>query len=127
MAIKSLVGAQYSFTAPLSYDPVTGEVTVGGESVDSEVGLILLRRMVHLLESSGNVDIANRQRIALDSITAGTTLPAVTTVTTVSTVTNLATLAGYDQRQFHDVARIAYNTGPRAQLNFLSSATVLGA
>lgn len=98
---------------------------LGDLALDNTV--VLLRRIVHLLESSGSVDIGNRQRIAIDRFDSAAVLPTVTAVTTVSSVTNLATLAGLDQRQFHDVARIAYNTGPRAQLNFLSSQTALGA
>lgn len=84
----------------------------------------LLRRAVKLLEASGNVDVANRQRIVLDAITAGLTLAAVTTVTgvttvsTVSSVTNVAAVAGLDQRQFHETNRIAYNTGMRSALKF---------
>lgn len=54
----------------------------------SEEALILLRRMVKLLEASGNADAANRQRVTID---AGT-LPAVTTVSTVSAVTTVSTV-----------------------------------
>lgn len=75
----------------------------------------LLRRIIKLLEASGNADIANRQRIVLDAITGALTLA---TVTTVGTVSNVATLAGYDQRQFIDTARVAYNTGVRQGLIF---------
>ena len=49
--------------------------------------IIWLRRIVKLLEVSATCDPANRQRITLDSITAGVALPTVTAVTTVSTVT----------------------------------------
>lgn len=87
----------------------------------TDSALLFLRRIVKLLESLGNVDSSGRQRITVDAITAGTTLPAVTTVTTVSTVssvTNIAAIAGLDQRQFADQSRIAYNTGIRSNLNF---------
>lgn len=72
----------------------------------------LLRRVVKLLESSGNVDVGNRQRITLDLITSGLTLSAVTTVT------NVTSIGGLDHRQFIDQARTAYNTGIRSQLVF---------
>lgn len=83
-----------------------------------------LRRIVKLLEASANVDVGNRQRINVDSITAGTTLPTVTTVGTVTTVTNavgvgnVATIAGLGQQQFADTSRICYNTGLRSKLIF---------
>lgn len=83
--------------------------------------VVLLRRIVKLLEASANVDVGNRQRIIIDAITGGLTLGAV------STVSNITAMAGLDQRQFHDTARIAYNTGVRAGLNFLPPATVIGA
>jgi len=82
------------------------------EGVAEDDTVILLRRIVKLLEASGNVDIANRQRVTLDSITAGISL------STVTNVGALGTLAGYDQRQWADGARVAYNTGIRQQLNF---------
>jgi hypothetical protein len=78
----------------------------------------LLRRIVKLLEVSANGDIANRQRIVLDAITGALTLTTVTTVGTVSAVTNIAAIAGLDQRQFADTARISYNTGIRDKLIF---------
>lgn len=73
-----------------------------------------LRRLLKLLEPIGNVDIANRQRVTIDAAPA--TLTA--NVGTVTVVTNITALAGLDQRQFHDTARIAYNTGVRAGLIF---------
>jgi len=94
-------------------------------SIDDQ--LILLRRIVKLLESQAAVDPQQRQRITVDSFTAGVALPTVTTVTgvttvttvtTVSTVTNIAALNGWNQQMFSDPARNAYNTGIRAQLTF---------
>lgn len=79
---------------------------------DTGYTLAFLRRMCRLLESSGNVDSANRQRVTVDFVTPGLTLTAVTTVT------NLVAIAGVDHRQFQDGARTAYNTGPRANLIF---------
>jgi len=95
----------------------------------TEESIILLRRMVKLLESQNATDIGNRQRISLDSIPVGVTLPTVTTVgtvssitagtiTTVSSVTNQVAMAGADQRQFIDVSRTNYNTGIRSKLTF---------
>ena len=55
-----------------------------------------LRRIIKLLESQAAADIAQRARVAVDSISAGVILPTVTTVTgvtTVSTVTTLGTIS----------------------------------
>ena len=103
--------------------------------------LALLRRMVKLLESNAVVDGQNRQRLTIDSIPAGVTLPTVTTVGTVSTITagtittvgavtgitnalpaganvigGISTIASVDHHQFIDIARTAFNTGLRAKL-----------
>lgn len=99
-------------------------------SIDDQ--LVLLRRLIKILESQQATDPAQRQRIAVDSITAplvagGNTIGSVIiaagantvgNVGTVATVTNMATLAGWDQRMFADPARTAYNTGIRSQLVF---------
>lgn len=95
--------------------------TIIEEVTEANDATVLLRRIVKLLESSGNVDAGTRQRVTVDSITAGQpigTVTAVTTVTTVSSVTNIAALAGWDQRMFADPARTAYNTGIRSALIF---------
>lgn len=99
----------------------------------SEESVVLLRRIAKLLESLATVDPQQRQRIALDTIAAGTTLPTVTTVGTVTTVTgvttvttvntvgsvtNIAAVNGWNQQMFADPARNAYNTGIRSQLTF---------
>lgn len=89
--------------------------------------LRMLSRIVKLLESNAVVDQQQRQRLTLDSITAGVTLPTVTGVTTVTTlttcstvtsVTNIAANAGMDREQYINIARTAYNTGIRTQLQF---------
>jgi hypothetical protein len=96
-------------------------------TVDDQI--ILLRRIVKLLESQAATDTAQRQRITVDAITAGTTLPTVTTVgtvsaitagtiTTVGAVTNIAAINGWNQQMFVDPARNAYNTGIRRWLTF---------
>ena len=104
----------------------------------SEDSHTLLRRLVKLLESSAVVDVANRQRIAVETI-AGTTLGA--SVTGLSSgagvaTTNYPTAAApqnyastsywlpvwtgpVDQRyQIIDAARTSYATGIRANLAF---------
>lgn len=95
--------------------------TIIEEVSEANDATVLLRRIVKLLEPSGNYDTGTRQRVTVDSITAGQpigTVTAVTTVTTVSSVTNIAALAGWDQRMFADPARTAYNTGIRSALIF---------
>lgn len=77
--------------------------------------IILLRRIVKLLESSGNVDAGTRQRIALDAIATGLTLG---TITTVGTVSNISAIAGQGVGMYVDTSRTAYNTGIRANLIF---------
>jgi hypothetical protein len=104
-------------------------------------GIVYLRRMVKLMESQANVDAANRQRISLDTIPAGVTLPTVTnvgtvgvvssitagTITTVGTLTtitnavpvgNVATFDGHNRQMFQDVARNAYANGLRQNIIF---------
>lgn len=87
--------------------------------LDQVTAIILLRRIVRLLESQGVVDSANRQRLAVDSISAGVTLATVTTVTTVSTVslvTDQTSVAGMGREMYINQARTAYNTGIRAKI-----------
>ena len=91
------------------------------DNVASESSITLLRRIVKLLESNAVVDQQNRQRIDLDVIAAGVTLPTVTsvgTVTTVTTVSNVATIASVDHHQFIDIARNAYANSIRSKLSF---------
>lgn len=96
--------------------------------------VILLRRIIKLIESQSATDSANRQRMTLDNIAAGVTLPALTTVTTVTTVSAVTAItnalpagtnqigsvniSGADQRQFIDISRTNYNTGIRSKLTF---------
>jgi len=100
-----------------------------GQAMPTFDDSILLRRLVKMLETLTIVDSVNRQRITLDAVTAGVTIPTVTTVgtvTTVSTLTtitnavpvgNIATIASMDREQFINIARTAYATGIRAKLN----------
>jgi hypothetical protein len=92
---------------------------LGDLALDDSV--VLLRKIVKLLEASGNVDSANRQRIYIDGILNGlvlSTVGVVSTVTTVTSVTDLAGIAGWDRRMFVDPARTAFNTGIRSKLAF---------
>lgn len=95
-----------------------------------------IRRALKFLESLGNVDIAGRQRVSVDAITATltnvTTVGTISTITggtittitnnvpvgTVATVTNVAGMIGMDQRMFWEQSRMTYNIGIRNQLSF---------
>jgi hypothetical protein len=128
--IKPTFGTDNSVPVDVSTNdpmPVRAFGAIPGTSVATDESIILLRRLIKLMESQSATDIGNRQRITLDSIPAGVTLPTVTTVTGVTTVTtvttvtaanNLLALAGADQRQFIDVSRTNYNTGIRSKLTF---------
>ena len=87
----------------------------------------MLMRLVKLMESNAVVDAAQRQRISVDAIAAGVSLPTVsavtavttvTTVTTVGSVTNIAATAGMDREQYINIAKQTYS-GLRAQLSFV--------
>lgn len=93
-------------------------------TVDDQI--VLLRRLIKLIETQAACDPQQRQRITLDSISAGVALPTVTAVTTVTTVTtvstvtavnNIVAMAGWNQQMFVDPARTAYNS-LRNQLTF---------
>ena len=111
--------------------PTTAPMDTGA-SVDAQTHL-LLQKICDLLEPMATQDQANRQRISVDTIAAGTALPTVTTVGTVSTITggtittitnavgvgNVATLGGGNPEwQMIDWARHSYNVGIRSQLTF---------
>lgn len=105
--------------------PVSGSFSVSAVGVKNIAGsavnpstddsVIWLRRVVKLMESQAVVDVGNRQKITLDSITAGLTL---STVSTVSSVTNVVTLASQGQQMYQDPARNAYANGIRQNLTF---------
>lgn len=94
--------------------------------VDDSIPLLL--RIVKLLEPLATQDQQQRQRVTLDAIPAGVTLPAVTTVTgvttvsTVTTVTTVATvasqtsLAGMDREMYINIARNTYANAIRSKL-----------
>jgi hypothetical protein len=88
----------------------------------------LLERLVKISESNQVVDSAQRQRITLDAITSGVSLPtvaAVTTVTTVTTVntvaavTNMVSNAGMDREQYINIAKQTYANSIRNRLNIV--------
>jgi hypothetical protein len=92
-----------------------------GNDVANNDTIILLRRIVKLLESNAVVDVANRQRVAIDAaLPAGAN--AIGTVTLGAGAAAIgsaavSTVAGYDQKQFIDIARAAYGS-LRQQLIF---------
>jgi hypothetical protein len=85
----------------------------------------LLERLVKISESNQVVDSAQRQRITLDAITAGVSLPTVaavttvTTVTTVSTVTAQTSMAGMDREMYINIAKQTYTNSIRNRLNIV--------
>lgn len=93
--------------------------------------LILLRRIVKLLESNAVVDINNRQKVVVDSVTANSLTTAgwntglVGNIVTIGAPT-LGTIAPLpiwegpvDQRfRIMDAARLTYNQGIRSHLSF---------
>jgi len=90
-----------------------------GQSIFSAIGW--LKRIAKLLEPLGTQDSANRQKVAIDSSIALSisSLPTLSNVTTVATVNNLGLIANVDPRfGMVDQARVAYNTGIRANLKF---------
>jgi hypothetical protein len=81
--------------------------------------LSLLQRLVKIMESNQVVDSAQRQRITLDSITAGVALPTVSTVTNVAAVTNIVSNAGMDREQYINIAKQTYANSIRNRLNIV--------
>ena len=98
-------------------------------AIDADLHL-LLQKMCDLLEPLSTQDNAQRQRVTVDSITAGQTITTVGTVSTITggtitTITNavpvgnVATIGGGNPEwQMIDMSRTAYNTGIRSQLIF---------
>jgi hypothetical protein len=83
--------------------------------------LEMLSRLVKILESNQVVDAQQRQRVTVDTFSAGTTLPAVTTVsgvTTVSTLSNATAIAGMDREQYINTAKNTYANSIRTGLTF---------
>lgn len=103
----------------------TEEYPVEVSSKRNEDLLGQIQRLTKIAESLQVVDSAQRQRVALDTIAAGVTLPTVTTVTgvttvttvtTVSTLTNATQIAGMDREQYINIAKQTYAQSIRARL-----------
>lgn len=86
--------------------------------------LASMSRVVKLLESNAVVDQQQRQRITLDSISAGVTLGTVTTVTTVAAVTSVTNvaaqtgMAGMDREMYINIAKQTFAQSIRSRLTF---------
>lgn len=112
------------------YVDVPTTVNIDQASANDAYTHILLQKICDLLEPMATQDAAQRQRVTVDSITAGQTITTVGTVSTITagtitTITNavpvgnVATLGGGNPEwQMIDTARAAYNTGIRSQLTF---------
>ena len=125
--VKIGIGADGSATDVSSDNPmpVADRGDLRDSSIRAEQLLVMMGRIVKLLESSAVVDQQQHQRISLDTIPAGVTLPTVTTVTGVTTVTTVTTLAnataiaGMDREQYINIARQTYASGIRSRLEFV--------
>lgn len=92
--------------------------------------LAQMQRLTKIAESLQVVDSAQRQRVNLDTIASGVTLPTVTTVTTVTgvttvttvntvtSITNIASNAGMDREQYINIAKQTYANSIRSRLTF---------
>jgi hypothetical protein len=92
---------------------------VQGQRTDDLLGL--LQRLVKVCETLQVVDFAQRQRIAIDSISANLNLQGVNVVTTVATVNNVAAqtgMAGMDREMYINIAKQTYAQSIRANLTF---------
>ncbi|HEY5139092.1 MAG TPA: hypothetical protein VIJ25_07210 [Methylococcales bacterium] len=115
--------------------PLPAGAATSAAQTTSEDSNTLLRRVVKLLEPSGLRDINNRQRITVDSITAGQNTIGVVGVNVaaanggngpgVGAPTNIATsyqavwMGPIDQRfLYKDACRLTYNQGIRSHLIF---------
>jgi hypothetical protein len=93
----------------------------------SEESIQYLKKIVQVLTPLATQDTQQRQRVAVDTIAAGTlttvgTINAISTIgtlSTVSSVSNLVAIGGVDPRfQFIDAARLTYAQGIRNNLQF---------
>lgn len=87
-----------------------------------------MQRLTKIAESLQVVDSAQRQRVNIDTISAGLTLAtvttvssvtavgSVTTVSTVTSVTNIASNAGMDREQYINIAKQTYANSIRSRL-----------
>jgi hypothetical protein len=80
--------------------------------------LVMMGRMLKVLESNAVVDIAQRQRITLDAITTGLSLSTIIAVNNVANVAAQTAMAGMDREMYINIARQAYASSIRSQLQF---------
>jgi hypothetical protein len=94
--------------------------------------LVMLSRIVKLLESNATVDSAQRQRVAVDAVTAaplnvagnGTAAAAMRVTLAndsagiLASVSNLAANAGMDREQYINIAKQTYSQSIRSGLIF---------
>lgn len=93
--------------------------------------IVLLRRLVKLLESNAVVDIQNKQKITLDTITNGVSLgtnvallgggngPTPSAPVNIAAIYQPVWIGPVDQRfQIIDAARLTYDNGIRSHLTF---------
>jgi hypothetical protein len=86
----------------------------------------VFRKILNLLRSLGNVDVAQRQIVkigALGGVSGGvevtTTIPISGSVTATVASTTVTAVGTFDPRfQFYDLARVKYATGMRNNLSF---------
>jgi hypothetical protein len=107
-----------SSTNPMPITALEALTVAASRTDDLIVGL---SRLIKMLESNATVDQQQRQRITLDSITAGVALPTVTAVTTVAAVTavtNVVANAGMDREQYINTAKLTYAQSIRSRLTF---------
>jgi len=137
--VGNVLTLDYNTTTLTNNDPLQIYIDIPTTTPNDTAAMIdsythvLLQKICDLLEPMATQDAANRQRISLDTIPAGVTLPIVTTVGTVSAITggtittitnpvpvgNIATLgSGNPEWQMMDWARHSYNVGIRSQLTF---------
>jgi hypothetical protein len=137
--LTTIITLDADTSAMLSTDPLqivydTDDAITNGELITfvkrTDALLEMLQRLIKVNESLQVVDSAQRQRIAIDTIAAGVTLPTVTTVTgvttvstvstvtTVSSITNVAANAGMDREQYINIAKQTYASSIRPNLKF---------
>jgi hypothetical protein len=117
----------YSKDKTMAYLEKVNAVNERGAIVNpaTDEQIVLLRRIAKVLETTGSADIAQRQKITIDAITANLTLATVAAVTAITnslpaganTIGNV-TVGGMDHKQFIDIARTAYANGIRNKLIF---------
>jgi len=85
----------------------------------TEESMMMLRRIVKLLESSGTIDGNQRQRVAVEVMPSITVSSAPTTTVSGTITVGASTLAPVDQRyEMVDRARMSYDIGIRNRLVF---------